>query len=237
MLKPSTNKALLLALLLAGCQTMPTPEPVQPETPKTEGSKTEPAVTAETPAPDSTGAATTPAAPLPYQANDPALSVETQASFDEAVAAMKKGQHDTALAKFAAVRAQSSRYLPAYLNTALILRQQNKNKAALEMVESGLAVRAGDARALSLKGLLLREQGELQQAKASYLLAISSAPNYAPAHRNLSVLADVYLDEPALALRHMEQYAQLTPEDKDVENWLIELRRRVQASQPAEANP
>ncbi|QGX41217.1 hypothetical protein [Permianibacter aggregans] len=236
MLKPSTNKALLLALLLAGCQTMPTPEPVQ-----SEPQKSAPVPSAETPAPDSTGAVTgpsaTPAAPLPYQANDPALSVETQASFDEAVAAMKKGQHDTALAKFAAVRAQSSRYLPAYLNTALILRQQNKPKAALEMVESGLAVRAGDARALSLKGLLLREQGELQQAKASYLLAISSAPNYAPAHRNLSVLADVYLDEPALALRHMEQYAQLTPEDKDVENWLIELRRRVQASQPAEASP
>ena len=235
MLKPSTNKALLLALLLAGCQTMPTPEPVQPEP-----QKSAPVPTAEAPAPDATGAVTdpaAPAAPLPYQANDPALSVETQASFDEAVAAMKKDQHDTALAKFAAVRAQSPRYLPAYLNTALILRQQNKPKAALEMVESGLAVRAGDARALSLKGLLLREQGELQQAKASYLLAISSAPNYAPAHRNLSVLADVYLDEPALALRHMEQYAQLTPDDKDVENWLIELRRRVQASQPAEASP
>ncbi len=70
----------------------------------------------------------------------------------------------------------------------------------------------------------------MTDAKASYLAAIAADDNYAPAHRNLAVLADLYLDEPQLALHHMERYAALVGDDKQVAGWVTELRRRACSS-------
>jgi hypothetical protein len=50
--------------------------------------------------------------------------------------------------------------------------------------------------------------------------------SYAPAHRNLAVLLDLFLDDPMTAQTEFETYKALTNEDKPVSGWIAELKAR-----------
>lgn len=214
MLKHSSEARWLSALALiwlAGCASAPAPAPA-------------PAASAE---PVAT-AATTTQLPAPAPVARPVLPASLQQRMDEAAQLLLAGQKDKALAHYQAVQQAAPEHVSAWLNAALIRREQKDLAAALALIEQCLQHAPNEARALTLKGVVLREQGKVQDAKAAYLAAVAADDGYAPAHRNLAVLADVYLDEPALALKHMERYAALVGDDKQVNSWLNELRRRAQ---------
>lgn len=216
MLKRSSE--LLLVLLLAACAS--TPPTVSEPAP-------EPAAVTPTTAPASTSAAAVPAAALP------ALPAALQQRMDQAAELMLAGKKEQALAHYAAVQQAMPGHVSAWLNAALIKREQKDLPAALALIEQSLQHRPNEARALTLKGVVLREQGKMSDAKASYLAAIAADEGYAPAHRNLAVLADLYLNEPQLALQHMERYAALVGDDKQVQGWVTELRRRAGSNKGA----
>lgn len=219
MLKPSIKSAPLVLLLMACASQQPAPPVVQ---------STPAPTSAPVPAPATTAAS---AAALPAVA---ALAPALQKEMDSAAELLMAGQKDKALAKYRLVQQAAPTHVSAWLNAALIKREQKQLDDALALIESSLQQQPNEARALTLKGVVLREQGKIAEAKAAYLAAVQADDNYAPAHRNLAVLADVYLDEPVLALRHMERYAALVGDDKQVNGWVTELRRRAQ-SKPAGA--
>lgn len=222
MLKRSSSA--VCALLLAACASQsPTPPTAQVVAPT-------PAEAPASTTADATAPAVAPNAPMaPVASLAPALQKE----MDDAAQLLMAGQKDKALAKYATVQQAAPNHVSAWLNAALIRREQKQLDAALALIESSLKQSPKEARALTLKGVVLREQGKVQDAKAAYLAAVQADDNYAPAHRNLAVLADVYLNEPVLALRHMERYSALVGDDKQVTGWVNELRRRAQ-SKPAE---
>jgi tetratricopeptide (TPR) repeat protein len=77
-------------------------------------------------------------------------------------------------------------------------------------------------------GLAKRKSGQFAEAQAAYERALALDPNYANAERNLAILQDLYLDDPAAALPHYERYQLLTlGEDKEVSAWLTELKSRL----------
>ena len=61
--------------------------------------------------------------------------------------------------------------------------------------------------------------------------AVTARPDYALAHYNLGVLNELYLQRLDVALQHFEIYQSLVSEDKQVEKWIADLKRRVAASQ------
>src|SRR5207302_1419833 len=79
-----------------------------------------------------------------------------------------------------------------------------------------VAREAGSAVAWTELGATQRLRGEFKDAVSSYEQAIAADPRYAPAWRNLGVLADLYLGDPRRALTAFEQYRQLTGEEKPV---------------------
>jgi len=79
--------------------------------------------------------------------------------------------------------------------------------------------------------MLLRRQGQFSAAEAAYERAIAARPDYALAHYNLGVLNELYLRHLDVALLHFETYQALAGEDKQVEKWIVDLKRRVQANQ------
>jgi Flp pilus assembly protein TadD len=81
-----------------------------------------------------------------------------------------------------------------------------------------------------------RAQGKFPEARQAYQQSIAADAAYAPAHRNLGVLLDLYLGEPAAALSEMEQYQRLSGEDKPVSGWIAELRHRTGVKPPAPAS-
>ncbi|HEX4909552.1 MAG TPA: tetratricopeptide repeat protein [Permianibacter sp.] len=214
MLKRSSEYLLLLCL--AGCATTAPQQPVVAPAPD---------------APATAVAAPASASGVSTAANKPAtvaLALPLQKKMDEAAERLIAGQKDLALALYAEVQQTAPEHVSAWLNAALIKREQKELPAALTLIEQSLQHRPNEPRALTLKGVVLREQGKLQDAKAAYLAAVAADETYAPAHRNLAVLADVYLDEPVLALQHMERYAALVGDDKQVNSWVTELKRRAQ---------
>jgi len=79
-------------------------------------------------------------------------------------------------------------------------------------------------------GVEKRKAGQFADAKAAYERALALDPNFAHAERNLAILHDLYLDNPAAALPHFERYQLLTQgADKEVTAWLNELKSRLAA--------
>ena len=92
---------------------------------------------------------------------------------------------------------------------------------------------------LNLAGVSERRLGHFGESRAAYDKAISVDPAFAAPQRNLGVLLDLYLGDPAAALPHYEKYQQLdSGADPDVGPWLVELRTRLgQVQRTAEAQP
>jgi tetratricopeptide (TPR) repeat protein len=90
------------------------------------------------------------------------------------------------------------------------------------------------AAAASELGILLRRQGKFSSARTAYEQAIAADANFAPAHRNLAVLLDLYMGQSVAALPEFEKYRELTGEEKPVSGWIAELRSRTgQKAAPA----
>jgi tetratricopeptide (TPR) repeat protein len=86
---------------------------------------------------------------------------------------------------------------------------------------------------LNRLGLANRKLGRLGVARGAYESAIVTDPNFADAERNLAILLDLYLSDPAGALPHYERYQTLTGgTDTQVAGWLTELRTRLGQAPP-----
>ena len=76
-------------------------------------------------------------------------------------------------------------------------------------------------------GIVYRKTGRFAEARASYEAALDIYPGYHYARRNLAVLCDLYLAEPACALQNYEAYMATVPNDEEVEIWMADLRLRM----------
>jgi len=91
-----------------------------------------------------------------------------------------------------------------------------------------------NAPAYTQLGLSYRQLGRFKEAQAAYEQAIAAAPEYAPAHLNLGVLHDLYLQQPDPALQEYERYRALAGEPlPQVQQWIAEVKTRATKAPPA----
>lgn len=156
---------------------------------------------------------------------------EAQTLYEQAVAVMAAGDFTDAELRLKEFLLQYPGYPGAYVNLAIIHRENGDDESAMTDVEAALAIDPNNPVALNQKGLLYRRNGNFPQAEAAYLKAVTANPDYALAHYNLGVLNELYLQRLDAALQHFETYQSLVGEDKQVEKWITDLRRRVDAIQ------
>ena len=105
--------------------------------------------------------------------------------------------------------------------------------ARAEVAEAPVApVAAPESDPASLNRLAVeqRQAGHFKEAREAYERALAIDPTYADAERNLAILHDLYLDDPAAALPHYVRYQELTHgADKEVTAWLVEIQARLAA--------
>jgi len=156
---------------------------------------------------------------------------KAQTLYEQAVAVMASGDLLEAEFRFEEFVLQYPGFPGAYTNLAIIHAENGNDQAAEGAITDALIIDPEHAPSLNQLGMLLRRQGKFSEAEAAYMKAVKSQPDYALAHYNLGVLNELYLQRLDDALVHFEQYQTLSRDDKQVEKWIVDLKRRVAASQ------
>ncbi len=150
--------------------------------------------------------------------------------FEQAAAIMAAGDLVDAELRFKEFLRRYPDYPGGHVNLAIIHINNGDEAAAQADLDAALALNPNHPAALNQQGMLFRRNGKFIEAEAAYLKAVTAAPDYALAHYNLGVLNELYLQRLDYALENFQQYQLLVGDDKQVEKWIIDLRRRVAAN-------
>jgi tetratricopeptide (TPR) repeat protein len=174
-------------------------------------------------------AASAPEAPVPPRAAQ---------QYAQALQMMKAGRNTDAELEFKQLAAAYPQFSGPQVNLGILYLKDSRLTDAEAALKSALQINAANAKAASELGIVERRLGKFADAEAAYQKAIAAEPNYADAHLNLGVLYDLYLSEPKKALEQFERYVEIAGgENKQVNGWVVELRKRVGAPAPPKKEP
>jgi tetratricopeptide (TPR) repeat protein len=199
------------------------------------------ASTAAVPAAQGAGAAAasaavpngTPAASVAAPADTTPIPARAAQQYSQALQMMKSNRRTDAELEFKQLNAAYPQFAGPQLNLGLLYLHDARLPEAEAAFKAALQIAPANPIAGDELGIVERKLGKFTDAEAAYLRAIAAEPNYAPAHLNLGVLYDLYLQEPQKALEQLERYIEIAGENKQVSGWVIELRKRVGAPAPA----
>ncbi len=150
------------------------------------------------------------------------------ADYAKALGLMSAGKDDEALLILKSIAGKVPQFSGPLVNEGLIYLRQQKYADAEKVLQSAIQVNAKNPFAFNLLGVALREQGKFTEAKSAYQSALAIDPNYAKAHFNMGVLADLYMQDLPLALSHYQRYQALQGKpDPVVANWITDLQKRT----------
>jgi tetratricopeptide (TPR) repeat protein len=198
---------MLTLLLLAACQsgpkTVPEPAPAVEPAPVTDASATEPESAPE---------------PVDFY----------QQFYIEAVDSFKRGDTEQALELLLQVSTDAPDKPYVFTNLGLAYFKLKKMDLAEQAFQEAIFRNNRDAVAYNHLGILLRYQGQFEEARKRYQRAIAIDSDYAYAHLNLGILFDIYLQNLKLALQQYQKYqALIGEEDKQVAGWITDIQRRL----------
>jgi Tfp pilus assembly protein PilF len=151
--------------------------------------------------------------------------------YEQAVSIMASGDYLEAQFRFQEFLLQYPTYPGAHVNLAIIYASNGDDEGAENSITDALIIDPRHPAALNQLGMLLRRQGKFQDAEAAYTRAITADPEYALGYYNLGVLNELYLQQLDVALQNFERYQALGSNDKQVEKWIVDLKRRIAANQ------
>jgi Tfp pilus assembly protein PilF len=157
----------------------------------------------------------------------PQMGAASRRDFERAVAMLEKQEYDRVIDLLEKVIAQSPGVTAPYINIAIAYQQIGKPEQAEEHLKTALSLVPEHPVACNEYGLLYRKSGRFAEAREMYEKALARFPDYFPAHRNLGILCDLYLNDSACALEHYESYSRARPEDRQVKLWIADLRIRL----------
>ena len=157
----------------------------------------------------------------------PPMDEASRRDFDRAVAMLKDEGYDQAIVLLEKVIEKSPGVTAPYIDIAIAYQRTGRPEQAEENLKTALDLFPEHPVACNEYGLLYRRTGRFTEAREMYEKAIARFPDYYPAHRNLGIVCDLYLNDPACALEHYEIYSEARPEDKRVKLWVADLRARL----------
>jgi Flp pilus assembly protein TadD len=154
------------------------------------------------------------------------VDAQSRDEFEQAVAMMNDGKNEKAIELLTKVIERSPGSTAPHIDIAVAYMRIGKLGPAEQHLKTALGLVPDHPVASNEYGLLLRRSGRFKEAREVYEKTITSFPEYLPAHRNLGILCDLYLNDPACALKQFEIYSEGMPADAQVRIWIAELRMR-----------
>jgi Flp pilus assembly protein TadD len=157
------------------------------------------------------------------------VAPELQREWNQALAHLQAGRTREAEQALLALTRKAPKLSGPYANLGLLYQRAGRTKEAIAALEKAIEVNPARAVYYNELGVLQRQEGKFDLARKQYRKALDVDPDYAPAHLNLAILYDLYLQEPKEALPHYQRYRELMPgEAATVSKWIVELERRLQ---------
>ncbi|NNM52715.1 MAG: tetratricopeptide repeat protein [Pseudomonadales bacterium] len=166
-------------------------------------------------------------------AHKPIVPPALNDAYDKALDLMRNKKYNQALQRMENLAAHNPLYSGPLVNQGLIYLQMGNYTNAEKALEAAVQVNNLNPYAWNALGTALRCQGKFDASRKAYEHALSLDDQYARAHFNLAVLAELYLQDLPLALAHYQRYQelQLTP-DPAVAHWIIDLAHRTGTALP-----
>jgi Flp pilus assembly protein TadD len=164
--------------------------------------------------------------PAPETFDTILIADTVRADYEAAVGMLEAEQYEAGIALLVAVTEQAPALAAPHIDLAIAYARIDELDRAEASLDEALALAALHPVAYNELGLVQRRKGDFSAARASYEAALSLAPQFREAHRNLAILCDLYLGDYACALDHYEDSSRLAPDDDEVGRWIADLRRR-----------
>lgn len=162
-----------------------------------------------------------------------ALPLELERKFAEALVLLRDKEFEQAEQLLLEITTKYPTYAGPWSNLAIAQLSLEQFDASLLSIDKALAADDEFCPSLSLKGVILRELGQFDEAKTVYLQALECDSSDIVSLYNLGVLSDLYLHDEVSALFYYQSYLVAQGESKDstVESWIVALKRRVPEEQ------
>ncbi len=157
----------------------------------------------------------------------PRLNEGSRKDFDRAVVMLKGRDYLHSIGLLEKVIDNSPGVTAPYIDIAIAYQQIGKPGQAEKYLKTALTLFPDHPAAGNEYGLLYRKTGRFDDARAIYEKVLARFPDYYPAQRNLGILCDLYLNDPACAIEHYEIYSKYKPNDEQVKLWIADLRTRL----------
>jgi Tfp pilus assembly protein PilF len=157
----------------------------------------------------------------------PKMDQAAREDFQRAVALLEAHENGRAIELFEKVIQQSPGVTAPYIDLAMAYEQTGKPEQAEAHLKTALSLIPDHPVACNTYALLCRKAGRFDEARVLYEKALARFPDYYPAHRNMGILCDLYLNDAACALAHYQVYSEANPEDKQVRMWIADLHNRM----------
>lgn len=155
------------------------------------------------------------------------IDSDIEDSFNQAVKHLKAQEYDQAIALLTDIIQMEKRAAAPYVNLGMAYDLKGDVKQAEEYLQQAVSIDLAHPVANNQLGLLYRKQGRFDDARKAYTNALSQYPDYLPVRKNLGILCELYLRDFPCAMEQYEYYQKLRPDDKSVNNWVVDLSRRM----------
>jgi tetratricopeptide (TPR) repeat protein len=165
-------------------------------------------------------------------------SDQTLNQFQGALLLKQQGKLSLARERFIALSEQHPNLSGVWLQLALLVKQQDnddmqqQHKDMTRYLNNAISANPLNYLAHNEFALVLRQQGQFQQALSHYELAIKSWPAFAVGYLNRGILYDLYMGRKSLALVDYELYQALSDDNsRQLKGWIIDLKRQIKSDQ------
>jgi tetratricopeptide (TPR) repeat protein len=164
------------------------------------------------------------------------VSAQTLRQFQEVLALKQQTKLSQAKALLISLSEQHPDLSGIWLQLALVIKEQQqgdleqRREEMMRYLNNAISVNSLNYFAHNELALLLRKQGQFQQALSHYELALKSWPAFAQAYLNRGILYDLYMGEKSLALADYELYKVLSNDDsRQLKGWIMDLQRQIKS--------